>query len=194
MSDGRPLTDPAHAASLLTSDGAFPRFPDSIGELDPAEVRREWRAQIAAFQACGLEPTHIDTHHHAHSNPRVFQVYCDIASTYGLPARTLSPEMTSDLRARGVRCADLSAVWNGESQESLLETVCALLDSARGGQRIVEIVCHPGRLEPALEKASLYVSGRATELEALCVPELARILAVKDIELVSMAALRDISV
>ena len=180
MTDGRPLTGPANAASLVTRDGTFPRFPNGLGDLHPAEVRREWEAQMAAFQACGLAPTHIDTHHHVHAHPRAFPVYCEIAQKYGLPARTLSAEMTRELRARGVRCADLSAEWSA-GRETLLQTVSGLYDAAAGAGT-VEIICHPGRVDAALESASVLVAARERELEVLCAPGLREMLAAQGIK------------
>jgi predicted glycoside hydrolase/deacetylase ChbG (UPF0249 family) len=184
LTDGRPLSDPAQASSLVTRTGVFPRFPNAIGDINPVEVRREWHAQVAAFQACGVTPTHIDTHHYVHEHPVAFELYCEIAREHNLPARTMSDEMTRKLRERGVRCADLSLVWNGGSEESLMELVCGSFGSGAVVDAM-EIVCHPGHVDAALEKSSVYVVPRAQELEVLCRPGLRDSLAKHGIELVS---------
>ena len=188
MTDGRPLSDPASVASLLTPQGIFPRFPDAIGQFDTDELRREWHAQVATFLDSGLAPTHMDTHHHVHSHPVIFGVYREIATAYGLPARTLSAEMTRQLRSGGVPCACLSAEWKAGDQQSLLDLVSRLF-TALAGDSVVEIGCHPARIDAELERLSVYASPRARELEVLCTLSLRRELADRGIQLVPARAL-----
>src|SRR5689334_21644012 len=69
---GKPLT----VAPSLT-DSTTGRFHalDALarralaGQVDAAEVRRECEAQLRALTAVGIEPTHIDSHRHAHALP-----------------------------------------------------------------------------------------------------------------------------
>ena len=187
MTDGRPLSDAARVASLLTPGGTFPRFPQAIGQFDPAELRLEWHAQVNAFLDSGLVPSHMDTHHHVHAYPLVFTVYCEIALAHGLPARTLSAEMTRQLRARGVPCADLGAEWSAGDQQSFLELADRLFSALGGG--VVEIGCHPAAADAALERLSVYSAPRARELEVLFDPVLRRELEQKGVELVPALSL-----
>jgi predicted glycoside hydrolase/deacetylase ChbG (UPF0249 family) len=155
----------------------FPRFPAALGAVDPAAVRREWRAQVEAFHGCGFAPAHIDTHHHVHSIPAVFDVYCEIAREFSLPARTLDPLMTRELRSRGVACPDLFAELNAESLAAVAARLFAF------GAALAEIGCHPAVVDEELERASVYVSPRGAEMEALCAPDPRDRLAAMGVEL-----------
>ncbi|MGH9674322.1 MAG: carbohydrate deacetylase, partial [Bryobacteraceae bacterium] len=186
LTDGRPVCDPARIASLVTAEGAFPRLPGGIGAIDADDLRREWHAQVSASLQCGVEPTHVDTHHHVHSNATAFEVYCEIARCYDLAARSLSAEMTRELRARGLRCADHSAGWDGASQQSLLETISRLFAC---GENVAEVVCHPAHHDSDLEEASLYAGPRARELDVLCATGLRRTLYDRGIALASATIL-----
>lgn len=187
MTDGAPVTGPERSASLLNGDGGFPRFPYGIGAFDPRELRREWEAQVQRFLRSGLTPTHIDTHHHVHSIPAVFEVYCDVACAYGLPARTLTPDMSRELRKRGVPCADVSTGWSAVDGESFLTTVRRMLDAC-GDRATLEIMTHPAHVDSELGARSVYTTGRAQELEVLSAPELRSALAQLGVELIPMSA------
>ena len=186
LTDGRPVCDPEEIASLVTANGAFPRLPDGIGAIDADDLRREWHAQVSASLQ-SIEPTHVDTHHHVHSNATAFEVYCEIARCYDLAARSFTAEMTRELRARGLRCADHSADWDGASPDSLLETISRLF---AGGESVAEIVCHPAHHDDALDQCSLYAGPRARELEVLCATTLRRTLSDRGIALASATILR----
>lgn len=159
----------------------FPRFPSGIGNIDPDVLQREWEVQIAAFFECGLEPTHIDTHHHVHSIPAVFEVYRNLAGAYNLPARTLSRNMAAVLRAHGVDCADSGITWSAFSPRSVLEMAADFFGNASSG--ILEIGCHPAHADTALEAASVYAWPRQSELEMLCKPGLRSLATTLGIEL-----------
>ncbi len=164
----------------LTGAPAFPRFPAQIGPVDPDALAREWRTQIAAFRDCGLAPTHLDTHHHVHSIPAIFDVYCEIARECSLPVRTLDSAMTRELRARGLSSPSLGADLNAGP----LAAAAGALFDAIGGAGTVEIVCHPAYVDQELTRRSVYTQQRAVELEMLCAPELKRTLAAMGIELI----------
>ncbi len=81
-----PLT---HVPSLLSGDGGFPSTIDDLWEhADPAEVRRELRAQVARAQAWGLDVTHLAPHLSAITlRPEFFDAYLDVAVEFQLPIR-----------------------------------------------------------------------------------------------------------
>lgn len=81
-----PLT---HAPSLLSGDGGFPSAIDDLWEhADPAEVRRELRAQVTRAQAWGIDVTHLAPHLSAITlRPEFFDVYLDVAVEFELPIR-----------------------------------------------------------------------------------------------------------
>lgn len=78
-----------HAPSLLSGEGGFPRDLDDLWEhADPAEVRRELRAQIERAIAWGIDVTHLAPHLTAITlRPEFFDVYLDLAVEFVLPIR-----------------------------------------------------------------------------------------------------------
>lgn len=78
-----------HAPSLQSGEGGFPRNLDDLWEhADPAEVRRELRAQVERAMAWGIDVTHLAPHLTAITlRPEFFDVYLDLACEYRLPIR-----------------------------------------------------------------------------------------------------------
>lgn len=78
-----------HAPSLQSGEGGFPRNLDDLWEhADPAEVRRELRAQVERAMAWGIDVTHLAPHLSAITlRPEFFDVYLDLAVEFALPIR-----------------------------------------------------------------------------------------------------------
>ncbi|MCC6259580.1 MAG: ChbG/HpnK family deacetylase, partial [Anaerolineales bacterium] len=64
----QPLVKREALPSITDANGNFLKlniFSARLSQINPAEVKLEWRAQIEAFlQAAGQKPTHLDSHHH----------------------------------------------------------------------------------------------------------------------------------
>jgi hypothetical protein len=179
LTGGSPVSDPRDVASLVSDSGRFPSRPEGIGAIDAGELLDEWTRQFETLCSWGVEPTHIDTHHHVHTMPQVLPVYRDLASRLGLPARGWGAVGCAYLRAAGVDCEDQCITdWYGEdlTRERLLALVAGALEAApQGGS--VEVACHPGHADEELAALSSYVGERQVELEVLRSPELAADLA-----------------
>lgn len=191
LTDGRPCLPVSEVPSLVGAEGRFPRSRRDVRTPAPEEVRREWEAQLERLRGFGIEPTHLDSHHHIHFEPTVFPVFLEVAKAHGLPVRS-SRRFTRQLRERGLACPDLGMTdWYGEplTASHFLEIVDAAFTSLRG-EGTVELMCHPGRADPELAGLSSYVADREGELAVLCSPEVKEGLTQRGVELVSMAALR----
>src|SRR5947208_3535274 len=117
LTDGIPCSDAALIPSLLNGNGLFPRLRRDLKDLNPDEVRREWHAQVERFLDHGLKPSHIDSHHHVHKNPVAFEVYCEIAKFYGVPARSMDPQMSRKMSVQGIACAEYCETsWHNFAQ------------------------------------------------------------------------------
>src|SRR5919199_4127486 len=87
---GAPLLPPAAVPSLVAPNGRFVRA-DVItrrrfaGQLRLDEVEREWSAQIERFLACGVRPSHLDSHCHLHAYPGLYRLTMRLAGRYGIP-------------------------------------------------------------------------------------------------------------
>jgi len=90
--DGAPLLPTLEVSDLLAADGRLTRRLVDLGTrlyLSP-RIRRqaaaEMRAQFEAFRATGLSLSHVDSHHHYHLHPTVFDLLLPLAVEFGAPA------------------------------------------------------------------------------------------------------------
>ena len=172
LTGGRPCLPPQDVPSLVDADGAFPRKKIAVVNVDPDEVRCEWRAQLARLRSWGIEPSHLDAHHHIHKRLEVFPVFLELARELGVPARAVSEDMRRAFRAAGVPHADacVTTWFAGDlSRERFLaavEDACAGL----GADATVEVMTHPGYADAALAAISSYAADRAMELRVLTDP------------------------
>lgn len=176
LTDGRPRLPAEDVPSLVDGAGGFPRRRAAVRSPNAAEVAREWRAQLAALRALGIEPTHLDSHHHVHLLPQVFDVFAELAREEGLPARAGSPRARNLLRAHGVACADhFSERFEGNRTgvDDLLRMLADATQLVADGE-LLEVMCHPARPDEKLAQRSSYVTDRQRELETLLEPDLDR--------------------
>jgi predicted glycoside hydrolase/deacetylase ChbG (UPF0249 family) len=173
LTDGIPVCDPSLIPSLV-KNGRFPRGRRELGIPDEDEIRREWHGQVKKILELGIRPVRLDTHHNVHLFAVAFKVFTEIAQTYNLYARSLSPRMTSRLRSLGINCPDiLEENWSDET----ITVDNFILSVQRAFQRcsnqgIVEIMCHPGFYDEELERKSKQAITREKELAVLRSPEL----------------------
>lgn len=179
LTAGRPCLPAGEVPGLVGPGGGFPRRPEELGPVAPGQVLAEWRAQVARLRGLGVEPSHIDSHHHVHMLPAVWPAYLELARELGLPARAGDAGKVAELRAAGVPSADLLVVdWFGPGLTA--EGLAGLLAEAAGRcppDGTVELMCHPGVADAALREISTYAEPRQNELAVLCDPATARMVA-----------------
>lgn len=91
LTEGRPLCPPASVPSLTGGDGIFRgRDAAQSGVFLPEHVEMELQAQVEAFLATGLRPTHIDLHDHL-GDPHVLSAAERLAHRLGVPLHLGSP-------------------------------------------------------------------------------------------------------
>jgi predicted glycoside hydrolase/deacetylase ChbG (UPF0249 family) len=91
FSEGRCIGSTKDAAGLIAGGQFSGRPPRS--RVHPREnqiVFDEWRAQIDRLLELGLQPSHIDSHHHVHTIPKYFPVLKRIQKAYGIPRIRIS--------------------------------------------------------------------------------------------------------
>lgn len=129
---------------------------------DASAVRNEIHRQVAEFQRLvGRDPSHLDSHQHAHRNEPARSIMLNLARELGVPLRECDPRIRY--------CGDFYGQGDeGESQPELL--TLANLRKILGGlpAGITELGCHPGYGE-GLD--SPYSGERIEELRVLCKPE-----------------------
>ncbi|MHB1936085.1 MAG: ChbG/HpnK family deacetylase [Acidobacteriaceae bacterium] len=191
LTTGRALSNPALIPTLCGRDGNFPTSKTSLNSARTGEIVLEWDEQFQFLRRAGIEPTHIDTHHHVHKYPHVFEAFCEIARRFDVPARALTRSMSEELRHAHISCPDYTSIeFYGDGLTS--DRLLALLEraiEAPDPPAVIEVMCHPGVPCEELSHLSNYVQGRRVEMEALCFPGLAKRLAERGFELVSYATL-----
>jgi predicted glycoside hydrolase/deacetylase ChbG (UPF0249 family) len=145
------------------------------GALDPDDVAFETRRQFERFlDLVGAAPTHIDSHHEVHRDPRVLPHVLACGAEASVPVRGHSP-------ARHV--GSFYGRWGGESHFERIGVaglVRLLCDEVHDG--VTELTCHPGEPEP--DRPSSYDIERAVELQTLCDPRIREALVEERIRLI----------
>jgi predicted glycoside hydrolase/deacetylase ChbG (UPF0249 family) len=130
---------------------------------DTAAVDAEVGRQLAKFRRLiGRDPSHIDSHQHAHKANTVRPVACHAANSLGIPLRMFQ----EDIRYEGT--------FYGQTPEGhprfdaiSADSLAASLDSLPVGW--TELSCHPGLDHDSL---SSYNIEREIETESLCDPRI----------------------
>ena len=185
------------------------------GKLKPDEIEAEAAAQIGRLQEAGIQPSHFDTHKHAHMLPAVLRPLLRAARAQNVPAvrnpfGQLWPLPLGDVLLRRQlwkRFAQLSALRNfaarfrEEVQAHGLRTtdgsvavlVTGALDTklfSKIAENIPEgtweFVCHPGYNDMELSQVRTRLrESRVRELELLTSSEAREALQQRGIELIS---------
>jgi predicted glycoside hydrolase/deacetylase ChbG (UPF0249 family) len=131
-------------------------------ELNPDDAERipaELERQLARFQELvGTDPTHADSHHDLHYDPRVLPHVLAWSARTGVPVRGYSG-------ARHFR--KFYGQWGGEThlEQIGVAGLLRLLD-VEIGDGVTELNCHPGYVESGFP--SSYAAEREEELRTLC--------------------------
>jgi predicted glycoside hydrolase/deacetylase ChbG (UPF0249 family) len=184
-------------------------------KLNPEQIEAEASAQIDRIRAAGIEPSHFDTHKHAHMFPAVLRPLLRAAKSRGVKAvrnpfgQVWPLPLASLLRTRQVwkRFAQLNVLRNyagnfrREVEAHGLRTTDGSLGVLATGvldmklfTAIIEsipdgtweFVCHPGYNDPELDRIQTRLrQSREQELSLLTSAEAKELLRRRGIELIS---------
>jgi len=218
---GRTVAHVGRVASLGDENGDLPKSLGTfVAKVTAGIIRREHietelRAQIEKVRASGIEPTHVDTHKHAHAHPQVMESVARVAREFGITRIRKPFEALRDswncTRIEGVggatqlvasAAAQVSAPkFEILSREYGLRSPDRFLGVAMTGQinsailrRMIdtltegstEIMLHPGICDDDLARTgSRLQMHRQTEMEALLDPGLRRVVMERGIRLIS---------
>ena len=180
------------------------------GQVEPADVRRECEAQLAALTAAGIAPTHLDSHRHAHAMPGILPAVAAVAHDAGIrvvrrPLDRLSildPVASAKMLVMhtawrtaliGVAPAHRATLARAphfrgiamQGMPDIRDRLLATLDQLQLG--VTEIMVHPGYDDEVLAAQDPFRAERETELTALRDPAVKARLAKGDVKLVSFA-------
>ena len=225
LMDGEPLLPSEKVPTLLDpGNNDARRFRDRLNDfviasfrhkLNPDEIEAEASAQIGRIQAAGIQPTHFDTHKHAHMFPAVLRPLLRAAKAHDVPAvrnpfgQVWPLPLSNLLRTRQVwkRFAQLNVLrklggtFRAEVAAHGLRTTDGSLGVLATGSLDVklftamidnmpegtwEFVCHPGYNDAELEGVRTRLrQSREQELALLTSPEARDLLARRSIQLIS---------
>jgi predicted glycoside hydrolase/deacetylase ChbG (UPF0249 family) len=180
------------------------------GLVEPADVRRECEAQLAALREAGIEPTHLDSHRHAHAMPGILPAVAAAAHDAGIRVvrRPLDRLSILDPLA-SAKMLMLHTAWRSaligvapahratlaraphfrgiamQGMPDIRDRLLAAIDQLQLG--VTEIMVHPGYDDDVLAAQDPYRSERETEIAALLDPAVRARLAKGDVKLVSFA-------
>jgi predicted glycoside hydrolase/deacetylase ChbG (UPF0249 family) len=156
-------------------------FRYEVADLnDPRAVRKELLAQLARFRKLiGRNPTHLDSHQHAHKDEPAHSILLRFAQSMHVPLRHFS---------RRVRyCGQFYGHGSGGVARPEQITPAALIEILRGLKPgITELACHPG---DDVNLASGYRLERQREVSALTDPGVVAVIRENGIHLRSFATL-----
>lgn len=148
--------------------------------VEPDDAPAELERQLLRFEELtGSAPTHVDSHHNIHRDPRLRDSFVAFAAALGRPLREHSS-------ARYF--SSFYGQWDGEThlEQIGVESLLAMLE-AEVGPGATELGCHPGYIEG--DFTSSYGKERETEVRTLCDPAVRERLQALDIELVNFATI-----
>jgi predicted glycoside hydrolase/deacetylase ChbG (UPF0249 family) len=222
--DGEPLLPADKVPTLLQPGNGDHHFRESLNDfvvasfrhkLNPEQIEAEASAQIDRIRAAGIEPSHFDTHKHAHMFPAVLRPLLRAAKSRGVKAvrnpfgQVWPLPLASLLRTRQVwkRFAQLNVLRNyagnfrREVEAHGLRTTDGSLGVLATGvldmklfTAIIEsipdgtweFVCHPGYNDAELDRIQTRLrQSREQELTLLTSPDAKELLRRRGIELIS---------
>jgi predicted glycoside hydrolase/deacetylase ChbG (UPF0249 family) len=161
-------------------DGDWFCLYEVVASGDRDGVAREIKHQLGLFrELTGQDPTHLDSHQHAHREQPVSSLMIALARELAIPLRHFSPQVSY--------CG--SFYGQSASGESCLDalTPAALIRTFHElPPGITELGCHPGE-DHNLD--TMYCRERSTEVETLCDPQVRDALSRLNIELCSFELL-----
>lgn len=156
LDEGDPLTDTIRRQPLFCSNVGHLCLPRSspifrLSTSEQSALADEIRAQIAQCRSLGIDPTHIDSHHHIHTEWAIGKVLLRVAREQGIvavrPTRNCGASINTVKRVykwaynQRLRQAGLKKVKYFGSIDDIVD----LMEHERGNKvaRSCEIMVHP---------------------------------------------------
>lgn len=187
---GKPVSHPREIQPLCEASGTFKKRAMRFWDVcDIGTVEIEIRSQIERFCAWfGRMPSHLDSHHHIHSHPRILQVMKKYALEYGCALR--KNDLDRAASASRVPVTDFSLYRFDSRRPWDQSSLCEALTQIRPG--VTELIVHPGRADATLMKKSTFNRARETELRALLSKQFKEHVARENIRLMAYADLKNV--
>lgn len=151
----------------ISRNGEWQPLRQVVDIHDAAAVRKEIAWQLAEFRRLvGRDPTHLDSHQHAHSKEPVRSAASALARFLGLALRGEHPAVHYCGHFYGQEA-------EGMPRPDAISLAALARIVARLPAGITELCCHPGYIE---DLQSVYQGEREEEMRVLCDPKARRII------------------
>jgi predicted glycoside hydrolase/deacetylase ChbG (UPF0249 family) len=161
-------------------DGSWARRYEVVAPDDAAATAGELSRQLAAFRRLvGRDPTHLDSHQHAHLREPAKTLTTELACRLGVPLRGCSPAVRYCGGFYG-QTSDGAPLPEILSPEGLIRILAELPPG------VTELSCHPGEGD---DLETMYRGERAREVQVLCSEQVRAALGPLGIELCSFGGL-----
>lgn len=158
----------------------------TTNNIDIHEIEQEYIAQIENVIESGINPTHLDSHHHTHELPNIFNIYLKMAKKYNLAIRIHCkdniPEEYKDIKSPDRLILDFFG------EHITIPYLIEGLDKYKETNELIEIMCHPGYLDKSVLMNTSYTIPRLNELEILRSKEIINYIKENNIELCNFKA------
>lgn len=132
--------------TIVDENGNFKKisFFKNNMDYDVEEVYREWDAQIQKIYAAGINPTHLDSHHHTHTLPQHREITLRLARKYNLPVRG-NMDLPEDIKTVSYFETEFDQLGKN-AEETYTDYLNEVLDKVEK-YGTVEAMVHPGYLD-----------------------------------------------
>lgn len=189
LSYGRPVSAASDIRSLVDDNGSFKKIEVLRAEkVNPRHIEKEWRAQLAALKAAGINPDHLDSHHYVHEylGETVLDITAKIALEMQVPVRCTTDDARRFLTKKGIKTTEsFCGGFYGDNLNPA--SLIKLLSKHKKG--CMELMCHPGQNDGLIDMVSSYSQNRAEEMKTLLAPEVRAFISKRGIKLISFADL-----
>lgn len=182
LTAGKPLSKDAQ--SLVDENGNFKSNSLIMKTAKIEDIRKEFNAQFEKFLSFGIKPTHIDSHHHVHKEPMVFEVVMEFSKKYNLPIRKVNDKSIDKLKKLNKGMIFTEEFYGKENIES--KHFINLLIKNKDTE-FLEIMCHPAYLDEKILNSSSYLLERTKELSTLTSGEIKEYIKDNKIKLINYA-------
>lgn len=168
---GKPVLPPESVPSLIEENGQFRKYQEHLPiVLNQDELYDEWTAQIEKIRSLGVEPTHLDGHHHLHLHKDVIAVTMRLAVNYDLPIRYLplyhGEEEIELMKKNQIRTLHgLADFYKDTVSEDYFMNFSS--NHTFHEDDVVELMCHPAYVDDIIFSRSSYTLHRVRELVIL---------------------------
>lgn len=144
-----PVSDCGDGCGLVDSSGyLFDNCASFAAQASPEAVERELRAQIEKARACGIEPTHLDSHMGClfFQSPLLFAIYLKLGREYGIPAMVshdllgiLPPEFKQAVTERDIVVDHIATANPEDYREGMAQYYTRVLQNLQAGVTVLLI-------------------------------------------------------